>query len=216
MAILRLALLVLLVAGPTYAMDEVQPEGAETAISETPASETVVSETATAESPVSEPVVSEDESDLSPEEPALQPEEAPVPSQEVSSAAVLRAILTTGVEEREPIDQVETLTNDNGQIVFFTELGDAEGQTVTHRWEYQGEIIAEVPLDIGSARWRTYSSKMLDPTWLGEWKVSVVDGSGQILGSATFTYTEAAEIAEPDSAPASEVTTETPAAPLEE
>jgi hypothetical protein len=197
-------------------MDEAQEEAVETAVTEIPVSETEASETAVSEIPVSETEASEGESDIGLEGSAAQVEEAPTPSQDASGATVLRAVLTTAVEEREPIDQIETLTNDNGQIVFFTELGDAEGQTITHRWEFQGEVIAEVSLDIGSARWRTYSSKRLDPAWLGEWKVSVVDESGGILDSATFTYTEAAEIAEPETEPASEVTTESPAAPLEE
>ena len=66
-----------------------------------------------------------------------------------------------------------------------------EGQQVTHRWEHDGKVMAEVPFQVGGPRWRVYSSKQLENDWTGEWKVSVVDGNGSTLGVNTFTYEKA-------------------------
>ena len=74
------------------------------------------------------------------------------------------------------------------------------GQTVTHRWEHDGKVMAEVPFTVNGARWRVFSSKNLDESWLGEWKVSVVDEAGGTLAVNTFTYEKAA--AAPTESPA--------------
>ena len=101
---------------------------------------------------------------------------------------VVRATITTSVMDHEPVDSVDTVTNDQDVVFFFTEITGLAGGTITHRWEYNGEIMAEVPLDIGGSRWRTHSSKSLFRGWIGEWKVSVVDESGQVLRSVSFNY----------------------------
>ena len=106
---------------------------------------------------------------------------------------VARAAITNGIENREPVDNLAQVTTKTGKVYYFTELHDMEGQTVTHRWEHNGEMMAEVPFQVGGPRWRVYSSKNLAPTWTGEWKVSVVDASGNTLRADTFMYTEAPE-----------------------
>jgi hypothetical protein len=103
---------------------------------------------------------------------------------------VARATFTNGIENHEPVDKVTDVTK-TGKICYFTELRDMEGQTVTHRWQHNGETMAEVAFDVGGPRWRVYSSKNLAPELTGEWKVSVVDASGNTLRADTFMYTEA-------------------------
>lgn len=92
--------------------------------------------------------------------------------------AVVRALFTSDVREREPVDQHTTLPAGTGRIYFFTELRDMEGQTVSHRWEQDGEVMAEVPFNVGGPRWRVWSSKNIDSGATGEWSVAVVDGAG--------------------------------------
>ena len=107
------------------------------------------------------------------------------------AGTVARSAFTSGIEDREPIDEVGSLESTQNRIYYFTEIRDMSGQTVTHRWEHNGQVMAEVPFEIGGDRWRVYSSKSLEPSWTGEWKASVVDGSGATLSANTFTYTEA-------------------------
>ncbi|MFQ5935982.1 MAG: DUF2914 domain-containing protein [Acidiferrobacterales bacterium] len=101
---------------------------------------------------------------------------------------VARATLTTAMQEREPVDSVSSLSSDRTKLYYFTEIRDMTGQTVKHRWEYNGELKAEVEFHIGGPRWRVYSSKTLLATWIGDWKVSVVDASGKPLSVNTFVY----------------------------
>jgi hypothetical protein len=150
--------------------------------------------------------------------PAAAPADATAPAAKDSAAApastgsVARAVFTSKVVDREPTDNITTLTSDAGNISFFTELQGLQGQTVTHRWEHGDKVMAEIKFEVGAPRWRVFSSKRLDPSWTGEWKVSVVDANGSTLSAATFTYAagdkpakETAPAAAPASAPASDM-----------
>jgi len=111
--------------------------------------------------------------------------------------SVARAFFTTQVTDREPVDQISTLTNDVRTVFFFTEITNMSGARVKHRWLYNGETRAEVSFDIGGARWRVWSSKNLLPGWTGQWTVQVVDENGTVLAEKQLNYVPAGEGATP-------------------
>lgn len=121
---------------------------------------------------------------------AQKPAESAAAS-EASKGAVARGIFTSDVQNHEPVDQLTNATTDTGTVLFFTELKDFQGETVTHRWEYNGESMAEVKFQVGGPRWRVWSSKNMMPEWVGTWTVSVVNGSGKVVDSETLTYAAA-------------------------
>jgi len=98
-----------------------------------------------------------------------------------SRGSVVRAAFTREIAEREPTENLEKLTSENGQVKFFTELRDMSGQTAIHRWEYDGKVVAEVEFNVKGPRWRVWSSKSLMPQWTGDWKVSVLNGAGEVI-----------------------------------
>lgn len=151
--------------------------------------------------------------------PAVEPEVAePEPAKPpVPASAVARGTFTTAIEQREPVDQIDSLGNDHDRVFYFTEFVGVGGRQLTHRWEYEGKVMAEVPISIDGPRWRAYSSKNLAGGWLGEWKVSVVDETGNVVHTDSFVYEAAApepEIAEAETTPAPAA--ETPPAPAAE
>lgn len=98
-----------------------------------------------------------------------------------SRGSVVRSIFTSAIEDREPVDKLENSLSDNDRVFYFTELRDMSGQTAIHRWEYDGEVIAEVKFDVRGPRWRVWSSKSFIPAWTGDWKVSVLNGAGETI-----------------------------------
>lgn len=130
-----------------------------------------------------------------------------------SSGRVERATFTRAVEEREPQGSIDALANDTSTVFYFTELRDLDGRTVTHRWLWNGQLMAEVPFEVGGPRWRASSSKNLDPTWLGEWTVEVVDESGEVLSVDSFEYTTSVADTEEPMEPQAEESS--PAAPAD-
>lgn len=101
---------------------------------------------------------------------------------------VARAVFSSNIQDREPVDSIQQLGSETQQIFFFTELKNLQGQAVKHRWLRNGEQMAEVDFNVGGNRWRVWSSKQLIPGSEGEWKVEVVDGSGVVLGSNSIHY----------------------------
>lgn len=147
--------------------------------------------------------------------PAAAPSAAPA-APAAPAGTVARAQFTNAIENREPTDKVSNLLNDKDRIYFFSEVKDMANHKVTHRWEHDGKVMSEVSFDVGGDRWRVFSSKTLDPSWTGEWKVSVVDENGSTLGANTFTYEKAPAApaaTAPAAAPAATAPAAAPAAP---
>ena len=109
---------------------------------------------------------------------------------DAASSHVKRAQFTTAVIDREPVDNLEVLTPEYDEIQFFTELRDLAGETVTHQWRFNGEVMAEIDFEVQGVRWRVHSRKQLQPDLLGHWEVVVLDSAGQKLGSGEFDYVE--------------------------
>ena len=104
---------------------------------------------------------------------------------------VTRAMFTTDIHEREPLNWVTTFSSDRSVIFFFTDVRNLTGRTIIHRWKWNGKLMADVPIEVGGPRWRAYSIKTLHPSWLGEWTVTVIDPAGEIFIEKAFTYVEA-------------------------
>ena len=126
-----------------------------------------------------------------PSTPGAAPAAAPASAAPAATASVVQAQFTTAVNNREPADNLTTLDNSHTQVLFFTTLKNAEGQTITHRWQYRGQTLAEVKFHPQANHWRVWSSKTLMPSQTGTWTVEVVDGSGKVLTSKTLDYTAA-------------------------
>jgi hypothetical protein len=108
----------------------------------------------------------------------------------MATGDVGRSFFTTGIDEREPVDRIETLAPSEERVFFFTEVIDMSDRSITHRWSYLGQTMAEVGFDIGGDRWRVWSSKLLVPEWAGAWQVDVIDENGQVLDTKYFRYGE--------------------------
>jgi hypothetical protein len=104
------------------------------------------------------------------------------------NARVARAMFTTGIANREPVDRIVALANDQTEIFFFTDLRHFEGRTIKHVWTYKGEVVSEVPYAVTGPRWRVNSRKALDPSMTGKYTVWVVDQEGWPLHASIFYY----------------------------
>ena len=104
------------------------------------------------------------------------------------SDSVARAIFTSGIVDREPVDDLTTVPTSLDRVYFFSDLRNLEGQIITHRWEYNGKVMAEVKFQVGGPRWRVYSSKNLLPEWSGQWTVIVTDENDWPIKASVFDY----------------------------
>ncbi|MFT5221536.1 MAG: hypothetical protein ACI9LO_000437 [Planctomycetota bacterium] len=106
-----------------------------------------------------------------------------------SVAEVSRAVFTIGVDNREPVISVDSISSSSfTSISFFTELTDLGGQNVTHQWTFNGNVMFEKSFEMKGARWRVWTSKTLIPSWTGTWTVNVLDNNRAVIASKSFEY----------------------------
>ncbi len=86
------------------------------------------------------------------------------------------------------MDMIVTLSTDQTQISYFSELNNLTGHTVTHQWLYHDDIMFEKDFQVGGARWRVWSSKTLQPGWTGRWTVNTLDEDRSLLSTQVFEY----------------------------
>lgn len=107
-----------------------------------------------------------------------------------ATGPVSRSQLTSAVKGREPVDRLPSRVKigERGgrKVYYFTELKGLNGETVFHRWEHDGRTVASLRFNVGSDRWRAYSSKTIPAKQRGEWRVVVANAQGNILASAQF------------------------------
>ena len=87
------------------------------------------------------------------------------------SGSVAKSAFTTEIVNREPVNDLDSVSTDIKQIYFFTEIRNMSGNRITHRWLHGGETRAEISFNVGGPRWRVHSSKNLIPEWVGDWTV---------------------------------------------
>lgn len=123
-------------------------------------------------------------------EPATSAPDPPVVEQLPDSPTVPNRIrvtgsgVGTGVVNRALVGQ-GTRFDEGSTVYFFTRVvGGASGQRLRHVWLFEGRVIQDIELPIGSAHWRTYSSKTLRVQ--GNWTVEARSDDGQVLARADF------------------------------
>lgn len=111
------------------------------------------------------------------------------------AAGISRGIFTTKIKDKEPVSELKKIPSDITRVYFFTEITGLNGHTIIHRWEYNGQVLAEVNFQVNGDRWRTWSSKNMLSSWVGKWQVSVLDEGGNVIEQNEFEYV-AAEVKE--------------------
>jgi len=95
--------------------------------------------------------------------------------------------IAIAVEDRQPIGVSDVFADTVGALYCFTEIrGMGESTTVSQVWYYGEKRMAEVKLNVRGYRWRTWSTKVMQAEWTGDWRVDVVSEDGKILKSKDF------------------------------
>lgn len=109
-------------------------------------------------------------------------------AQQTADLTVAEAVITSNVVDRVPADTLTTVAADAGQVYCWTRITGATGEVeISHVWYRGDEEVARTPLRVASADWRTWSSKKIDPSWTGDWRVEIVGPDGTVLKTVSFT-----------------------------
>lgn len=104
--------------------------------------------------------------------------------------AVEAANTAVGISNHNPVGVADSFPRDVGRIYLWSRIINGADTTIKHIWYHQGSRMAAVELNIGSNRFRTYSSKTIFPSSVGDWRVDIVDEAGNLLESLSFVVTD--------------------------
>lgn len=129
------------------------------------------------------------------EVPAIQ---SPAPaltagSTQILSGHVQRFLITNGVRANEPVGSIAEIAEDSRvagllKVYAFADVKNLRGETLHYRWLRDNAVAADIEIEVGSERWRSYTSKYLNAQMRGAWRVELRDADGQILASTAFEY----------------------------
>ncbi|HEY7866066.1 MAG TPA: DUF2914 domain-containing protein, partial [Psychromonas sp.] len=109
----------------------------------------------------------------------------------IFSANVTRFVISQAVEGNEPIGTISDIHFDDNNIATvyaYSDVSALKDNIIYYQWSLDGKNIAKIRVDVGSDRWRSYSSKFIQPDMHGEWKVELQNKEGENLASNQFHY----------------------------
>ena len=110
---------------------------------------------------------------------------------EILSEHVKRFIISPSVKSNEPFGRISDITFDHNNIATvyaFSEVSDLQSTTLYYHWSLNGKNVGKVRVGVGSSRWRSHSSKFIQPNMHGEWEVKLQNRKGEILAFTQFKY----------------------------
>ncbi len=106
-----------------------------------------------------------------------------------SNIKITNAILTSEMIEQKPGTEFnQTVPKYIRELNFYTQIEHANNQTISHRWLFNNQILATIPLKIKSDNYHTWSSKKLSSAWQGTWNIEVLDANQDVIFRKTFIY----------------------------
>ena len=116
-------------------------------------------------------------------------EQIPLQAIMQSDIKVSKAVFTEQIIDREPVTIFATsIPKYVREIKFYTQISHANNQTLSHRWRFNDQVLATIPLEIKSDDYRTWSSKKMSSAWQGTWHVEVLDTNQAVIYRKSFNY----------------------------
>jgi len=109
----------------------------------------------------------------------------------VVSPAVERFQLAKSVINNEPRGDIEAIVPkvDGAAAVYcFSDVVGMKDKVLYYHWLRGGKRVAKVRVGAWGKRWRSHSSKILNPTMKGDWRVELRKADNTLLASAEFVY----------------------------
>jgi len=102
---------------------------------------------------------------------------------------ITEIVITSKIVRGKPVDSIKRLSSstDKNLYCFIRTVASAGTETkVKHVWYNGTDKAGEFELPVKGEKWRTYSKKLIQKGWAGDWRVDVVDSSGNVLKSVKF------------------------------
>ena len=106
---------------------------------------------------------------------------------EIRKTQITETSFCESIDNLLPVKPNKEFKANIGKVYFWTNIYGTEKPTIIkHVWYYKNKKVAEVPLKVEYIRHRTWSSKIIEPVWAGDWTVEVIDKYGNLIQKFSF------------------------------
>jgi hypothetical protein len=102
-----------------------------------------------------------------------------------SETVLIDSGICTGVVNHDAVGTGEVFDREVGKLFCFTRVVgpylEEKKTYVQHVWYYKNTERARVTLPVKSSNWGTYSSKNIQTSEIGDWRVEVLDSQGEAI-----------------------------------
>jgi hypothetical protein len=111
----------------------------------------------------------------------------------IISPRVTRFVISKEVRDKEPLGEITDIAPGQNsaapvKVYAFSQVQHLLGETLYYRWMYHDRTVANVRVEVGSASWRSHSSKYLSHTMRGHWRVELQTERSELLAFSEFVY----------------------------
>src|SRR3989337_579487 len=110
----------------------------------------------------------------------------PLASKATEGIFVEEAAVATSIKDLVPEGVAEPFPSNVGKLYCYSLVMNGQGASIIHKWYYEEDLVAAIPLAIKYPSHRTYSVKTIFPGTKGEWRVEVTKEDGTILKTVKF------------------------------
>ncbi len=111
-------------------------------------------------------------------------------SESTDKTKISRALLTTALINREPVDNIISFVKVSRQkdtkINYFTEIMDMNGKVLYHQWLWENQMEFNRKVNINGPRWRVSTKKYIPFSKPGAWVARLVNEENEILNEIKF------------------------------
>lgn len=100
---------------------------------------------------------------------------------------ITRAMITTGIRDNQPVNDLTVLDEPRKRLFFYTELVGMANRRLQHRWYYKNQEVGIEDIVPRSQHWRAISGIQLDDRQ-GQWAVELVDEENTVLVHKELVY----------------------------
>ena len=107
---------------------------------------------------------------------------------QISTLKLNEIMICRGIYKRNPIKPGYKFINNVDSLFCYTKISNSgPKQEIKHVWFFEDEEISSVIYNIKTSyNYRSWSKKTIYPKQTGNWRVDVVDGNGNVLGTRDF------------------------------
>lgn len=104
---------------------------------------------------------------------------------------VAKSAVCENVVNREVVSKGSSFSASVGKLYCYSKIANIQSHTeVIHAWYFGDAQRARVTLNVNPPAWRTYSSKVIQDHEIGNWRVEILDPSGNLLETVRFDITQ--------------------------